>query len=121
MDEIVLDVAKGLATNSSRRGFLARTGYFLFALVGSGALLQLVASPALARDSYPSQASLSELDEATFDAVMTAAGCCFHWYSCCSPFCWSCGQKIVRVYDCPCNCSGSHCTLRYYCGRYYCD
>ena len=120
MPNLVTDTANHLATSTSRRGFLARSSRVLLGLVGGAALLELTNKPAYAQSSrFPVQAKLDQMTQMEADNALVAAGCCYCWQSCCSPYCHSCGPKIVRIYDCPCGC-GSHCSYYYVCGSLYC-
>jgi hypothetical protein len=121
VQDLVVGVSKRLAAGTSRRGLFARTGYLALGVVGGSALLQLTAAPASSQGPYPTQAELDALDEALADAALLQAGCCPHWLSCCSPGCFSCGNRAVKVYDCPCKCraGGEHCSYRYTCQSNY--
>lgn len=117
MQDVVLGLARGLATNTSRRGFMARASYLLLGLVGGSALLELMRDPAVAfgqERRYPTQAELLRMSPQQAEAKLTAAGCCFHWYSC------RCSPRLARWYDCPCSCPPQTCSTYFTCSNLYC-
>jgi hypothetical protein len=118
MQDMVLGLARGLASNTSRRGFMARTSYVLVGLVGGSALLELMRGPEAAHGQrrYPTQAELNTMSSQEAHKVLTAAACCFHWYSCR----YNCGSRAAKVYDCPCGCSPQTCTTYYTCSQLAC-
>lgn len=120
MQDIVLGLARGLATNTSRRGFVARTSYVLVGLVGGSALLELMREPDAAHGQgrYPTQAEVSAMSPQEAHKVLTAAACCFHWYSC-NRY-WNCGSRAAKVYDCPCGCPNGNCTNYHTCSQVLC-
>ena len=87
MTKMVVSFANGLASRTSRRSFLGRTGKLAVGLVGGSALFAL----------------MTETAQAT-----GCPGCsnpCFHWNTC---DCWGNPWKIRNHYDCP-SCSRVDC------------
>lgn len=104
MTRLVTTAATGLASRTSRRGFLGRGGQLLLGVVGGSALLALMAGTAQAADAGTLSCSCSDP--------------CLHWSTC------ACGTpaRIKNHYDCYAGgvCSGTFQCTYSRCTNYPC-